>query len=86
MPPKEAVALSWTGLEEAPVILASGKDEIAIRMLELAKSCGISIVEDPVLAGVLSSAEIGSCVPPETWKAVAAIFAFLERGIQERYF
>jgi type III secretion system FlhB-like substrate exporter len=30
--------------------------------------------------------EIGSCIPPETWAAVAAIFAFLEKGTKEKWF
>ncbi len=56
------------------------------KMLEIARNCGITVVSDPLLADVLSSAEIGTCVPRETWEAVASIFAFLEKGINEKMF
>lgn len=82
----KAIALAWTGVEEAPVIIANGKGEIAARMLDIARDCGITVVADPLLADVLSASEIGTCVPPETWEAVAAIFAFLEKGLNEKLF
>ena len=83
---KKAVALSWTGSEEAPVIIASGRNEVARRMLEIAETCGIKTITDPLLADIMSSSEIGTCIPEETWGAVASIFEFLEKGIQERWF
>jgi len=86
MSDKKAVALSWTGSEEAPVIIASGRNEVAKRMLEIAETCGIKTVTDPFLADIMYSSEIGTCIPEETWGAVASIFAFLEKGIQERWF
>lgn len=55
-------------------------------MLEIADSYGIKKVADPVLADVLSGAGIGTLIPPETWHAVSAIFAFLDEGIQKRWF
>lgn len=82
----KTVALAWTGAEEAPVIIANGRNDIANKMLEIARNCGITVVSDPLLADVLSSAEIGTCVPRETWEAVASIFAFLEKGINEKMF
>lgn len=82
----KAIALAWTGVEAAPVIVANGKGEIAARMLDIAHDCGITVVTDPLLADVLSASEIGTCVPQETWEAVAAIFAFLEKGLKEKLF
>ena len=85
MPVTKAVALAWTGLEEAPVVIANGKGEIAAQMIDIARECGVTIVTDPLLADVLSFAEIDACVPQETWEAVAAIFAFLEKGLNEKW-
>lgn len=82
----KSVALAWSGMEEAPVIIASGKDAIAEKMLQIANTCGITIVEDPFLADILSCSDIGSCVPYETWSAIASIFAFLENGFHEKLF
>jgi len=57
-------------------IIASGRNEIARRMLEIAETCGIKTVSDPFLADIMYSSEIGTCIPEETWGAVASIFAF----------
>ncbi len=80
---ESAVALSYTGNEPAPVIVASGRKELAKRLLEIAREHEIRVVEDPLLADILSDVEIGNCIPPETWEAVAAIFAFFKEGIAD---
>lgn len=80
----KSVALAWSGSEVAPVVVANGKGAIAEKMLSIAETCGITIVEDPVLADIFSDADIGTCIPSETWSAVAAIFAFLENGFHEK--
>ena len=84
--PKNAVALVY-GIEmDAPTVIASGRGEMARRMLEIAEECGIGIMHDPILADILWEAQIGTCIPPETYEAVAAIFAFLEKGIGDGLF
>lgn len=80
-----AIALSYTGKEPAPLIVASGKDALARKMLEIARDNDIRVVHDPLLTDILTDAEIGSCIPQETWEAVAAIFAFFNRGISEGF-
>lgn len=82
----KSVALAWSGMEEAPVVIANGKGAVAEKMLEIAETCGITIVEDQILADILSSSDIGTCVPRETWSAIAAIFAFLENGFHDTVF
>lgn len=77
-----AVALGYEKGDLAPVVLASGKGELAERMLAIAEENGIRVVEDSALAQVLVEADIGSCIPEDTWRAVAAVFAFLERASQ----
>ena len=74
-----SVAHSYTLGETAPVIVASGKDLIADRIVEIAREHGIKLVRDEILANVLSESDIGECIPEETYRAVAAIFAFLEK-------
>lgn len=83
---KNAVALAYGPGMEAPVVLAKGKSEMARRMLEIAEDSGITIIKDPILADILEGAELGACIPPETYEAVAAIFAFLEKGYAEGLF
>ena len=79
---RAAVALGYTRGDLAPVVIASGKGDIAERMLAIAEENGIRVVEDSALAQVLGEADIGSCIPEDTWRAVAAVFAFLERASQ----
>ena len=74
-----SVALYYNLGETAPVIVASGKDLIADRIVEIAREHGIKLVRDEILANVLSESDIGECIPEETYRAVAAIFAFLEK-------
>lgn len=83
---QHAIALYYPENVEAPVIIAKGKNELAAKMLEIAQNCGIQIVSDPLLADILSESELGSCIPAETYEAIASIFAFLEKGLKEEWF
>jgi len=78
-----AVALSYTGKEPAPLVIAKGRGELASRLLEIAGEHEIRVVEDPLLVDILTDVEIGNCIPEETWRAVAAIFSFFTSGIDE---
>lgn len=75
----KAVALKYPENKEAPVIAAKEKGLLAKRMLQIAEENNIPVVEDSLLTDVLTVAEIGECIPEETWKAVASIFAYIQR-------
>lgn len=83
---KKAVALVYDPKYEAPVIIAKGLYLTAKSIIDLALEHGIPIIENESLAGLLTEAEIGTCIPETTWQAVASIFAFLEKGISEKWF
>ena len=74
-----SVALSYTFGESVPLITASGHGAVAQKIREIAGKCRIPLINDPFLAEVLVEAEIGSCIPEETYQAIAAIFAFLQK-------
>jgi hypothetical protein len=74
-----SVALSYTFGESAPLITATGHGGVAHKIREIADRCHIPLIKNPLLAEVLVEAEIGSCIPEETYQAVAAIFAFLKK-------
>ena len=62
----------------APVVLAKGKDHLAQRIKEIAKDNEIEIVENKPLARMLyANVEIGEMVPPELYKPVAEVLAFV---------
>jgi flagellar biosynthetic protein FlhB len=78
-PTHYAVALRYMRSEGgAPLVLAKGKDLVALRIRQIAEEHGIPVVEDKPLARALHDAvEIDKFIPPEFYKAVAAIIHFL---------
>jgi len=74
-----AVAIKYDGKTmQAPVVVAKGQDFVAARIKEIAKEHRIAIVENKPLAQALfKSVEIGAEVPPELYKAVAEVLAFV---------
>jgi flagellar biosynthetic protein FlhB len=69
---------------DAPVVLAKGADFLAARIREIAKDNGVKVVENKPLAQALySQVEVGKPVPPELYKAVAEVLAFVY-GLQGR--
>lgn len=76
---KTAVALSYDPEETAPKIIATGKGQIAERIIERAKETDIPIHKDETLANTLSRLELGSQIPPELYEVVAEILVFVDR-------
>jgi flagellar biosynthetic protein FlhB len=64
----------------APIVLAKGADELALRIRERARSHGIPIVENKPLAQTLfRTADIGQTIPAPLFGAVAEVLAYLVR-------
>jgi flagellar biosynthetic protein FlhB len=80
-PTHYAVALKWTkGSGRAPVCLAKGVDEIALKIRETAQEAGVPIHSDPPTARALyASVEIGQEIDPRHYKPVAAAIRFAEK-------
>jgi flagellar biosynthetic protein FlhB len=80
-PTHYAIALRYDLAEHsAPYVVAKGQDVLAQRIKELAKEYEIVIMENKPLARTLyDQAEIGQVVPPELYKAVAEVLAFVYR-------
>jgi len=76
-----AIAIRYRpGEDQAPRVTAKGKGQLAEIMRDLAREHGIPIVEDIALARLLyRRVKVGRCVPLETFKAVAAILAYVYR-------
>lgn len=75
---KTAVALSYETSENAPKIVASGKGQIAERMIEIAKENQVPVHKDSPLANTLSRLEIGEEIPQELYEVVAEILLFVD--------
>jgi flagellar biosynthetic protein FlhB len=64
----------------APVVVAKGRNYLALRIRERAREHGIPIVENPPLAQALyKSAEVGQEIPAHLYRAVAEILAYIYR-------
>lgn len=82
---KIAIALEYEhGVDPAPKIVATGKNEIAEKIIAIAKEHGIEIRSDQELAEILSVLDIDSVIPFETYTAVAEILSFIYRKNREK--
>ena len=73
-----AVALRYSDGMRAPEVIAKGQDLVALRIKDVARKAGVVIVENKPLARALYAAvEIGGTVPPELYKAVAEVLAYV---------
>jgi len=75
--PKKAVALRYdSSKDEAPKVVAKGRRKTAQRIIELAKTQGIPITEDPDLVEGLMALDWYQEIPPQFYQVVADILAF----------
>lgn len=75
---RTAVALSYEPGDVAPKILATGKGELAERIIRKGKEENIPLYKDNKLANTLSKLEIGDSIPPELYDVVAEILVFVD--------
>jgi flagellar biosynthesis protein FlhB len=80
-PTHYAVALRWDRLQGgAPVCVAKGVDEIALRIRALAMEAGVPIHSDPPTARLLhATVPLGHEIRPDHYRAVAAAIRFADR-------
>lgn len=75
---KTAVALSYEPEDGAPKILATGKGEVAEKIIQKAKESDVPLYKDNKLADTLSKLKIGDAIPPELYQVVAEILVFVD--------
>ena len=80
-----AVALAYdSGANGVPQVVAKGVDTVAARIREAAREHGIPIVENPPLARTLHTLPLNARIPPELYRAVAELIAYVWRLGQRR--
>jgi flagellar biosynthesis protein len=80
-----AAAIGYDSQKDAaPRVTAKGRGIIGERILDLAVKHGVPVRKDPALVQILSRLDIDEQIPPELYKAVAEILAFIY-SINERY-
>jgi len=78
--PRQAVALRYAPQSDrAPKLIAKGRGQLAERMLELAREHNVPIRQDRNLLEVLARLDLDQEIPPEVYRAVAEILAFIYR-------
>jgi flagellar biosynthesis protein len=66
-------------LDGAPAVVAKGRGIVAQKILDLARANEVPIREDRNLVEILSVLDLDQEVPPEAYKVVAELLAFLYR-------
>jgi flagellar biosynthesis protein len=75
---KAAIAIGGTGrAANVPKILASGKGEMAQKLLDYAEAQGMAIEKNSDLAQILINLDLGDSVPEEVFMAVAEILYYV---------
>jgi flagellar biosynthesis protein len=76
----KAVALTYDGEKDrAPRVKAKGSGSIADKIIEIAKQHDIPLVKDKNLVQVLEALDLETEIPPELYRAVAEVLAFIYR-------
>jgi flagellar biosynthesis protein FlhB len=79
-PTHYAIALQYERGMEAPICLAKGVDDLALKIREVATEHGVPIVENPPLARALhATVEVEQAITPEHYKAVAEVIGYVMR-------
>ncbi len=75
-----AVALKYERGDNAPVCVAKGIDNIALKIREVAEANRVPVVENPPLARALhATVEIDQEIPAEHYRAVAEVIGYVMR-------
>lgn len=76
-----AVALRYhADTDAAPIVLAKGQDELALRIVRVAEEHQVAVVENvPLARSLYASTELNMPIPPELYNAVAEVLVYLYR-------
>ncbi|MDA8053120.1 MAG: EscU/YscU/HrcU family type III secretion system export apparatus switch protein [Deltaproteobacteria bacterium] len=63
--------------ENAPILVAKGKGKVAEKIIDIANKENIPVIENKALADILDKLDIYDEIPPELYRVVAQLFAFI---------
>jgi FlhB-like protein len=66
--------------DNAPVVVAQGRGEVARKIIEKAKESNIALQEDALLLDNLFSLDLGNQVPPQLYQVIAEILLLVRRA------
>ncbi|MDA8108573.1 MAG: EscU/YscU/HrcU family type III secretion system export apparatus switch protein [Betaproteobacteria bacterium] len=74
-----AVALAYGPGEDAPRVVAKGRGLIAQTVIERARQSGVYVHESPDLVALLMQVDLDRRIPPQLYRAVAELLAWVYR-------
>jgi flagellar biosynthesis protein len=74
---KKAAALSYQEGQDAPIVTAIGKGEVAERIIKTAKENDVPIFENEELISTLIHLDLGQQIPQELFSVVAEVLIFV---------
>ncbi|AUH49689.1 flagellar biosynthesis protein FlhB [Chromobacterium sp. ATCC 53434] len=74
---RSAVALSYQDGQRSPRVVAKGYGQMAQRIIECAQEAGVFVHDSPELVSLLMQVDLDKHIPPELYRAVAEILAFV---------
>lgn len=72
-----AVAIRYDASEPAPRVVAKGYGTLAETIIRTAREHGLYVHESPELVGLLMQVDLDRHIPPELYRAVAELLAWL---------
>jgi flagellar biosynthesis protein len=77
--PRRATALRYLEGLDAPEVVATGRGEIARKILDAAEEAGVPVRRDPALVEALAKLDVGQAIPPDLYVAVAEALVWAYR-------
>ena len=77
--PRRVTALRYAEGSDAPEVVATGRGEIARKILEAAEEAGVPVRKVPARVEALSKLDVGQAIPPELYVAVAEALVWAYR-------
>lgn len=76
----KAVALKYNSKKDAaPRVIAKGRGNMAEKIIEVANAHNVPLYEDKNLVQILEALDLETEIPPELYRAVAEVLAFIYR-------
>lgn len=74
-----AVALAYRQDDNAPKVVAKGRGVLAAEIISRAREAGVFVHESPELVSLLMQVDLDQHIPPQLYRAVAELLAWLYR-------
>jgi len=74
---KRTIALTYNENYMAPIVSAKGIGYVADNIIRIASENKVPVILDEEMANLLTSLDIGDCIPEELYQAIAEILIFI---------